>query len=179
MKVGIPKEIYPHECRVAATPDTVEKMVKLGLEVVIEAGAGEEPLSEEEHIASPFPQWGQVERDHCQPVIEVVAEAPGSMTSGAPGSPPSRNCTEWVKWSLFVHVTVVPASTLIEAGTNLYDAGRSTVVATTGAAFVASAAQPPSMPRARATVATRIGERDRMATIRRAHCGSSGRGSSG
>jgi NAD(P) transhydrogenase subunit alpha len=41
MKVGIPKEIYPHECRVAATPDTVEKMVKLGLEVVVEASAGE------------------------------------------------------------------------------------------------------------------------------------------
>ena len=41
MKVGIPKEIYPHECRVAATPDTVEKMVKLGLEVVVEAGAGD------------------------------------------------------------------------------------------------------------------------------------------
>src|SRR4051794_41860185 len=41
MKVGIPKEIYPHECRVAATPDTVEKMVKLGLAVVVEAGAGE------------------------------------------------------------------------------------------------------------------------------------------
>ena len=41
MKVGIPKEIYPHERRVAATPDTVEKMVKAGLEVVVEAGAGE------------------------------------------------------------------------------------------------------------------------------------------
>jgi NAD(P) transhydrogenase subunit alpha len=41
MKVGIPKEIYPHECRVAATPDTVEKMFKLGLEVVVEAGAGD------------------------------------------------------------------------------------------------------------------------------------------
>jgi len=41
MKVGIPKEIYPHECRVAATPDTVEKMVKLGLEVIVEAGAGD------------------------------------------------------------------------------------------------------------------------------------------
>ncbi len=26
MKVGIPKEIYPHELRVAATPDTVDKM---------------------------------------------------------------------------------------------------------------------------------------------------------
>ena len=41
MKVGIPKETYPHEMRVAATPDTVEKMVKLGIEVVVEAGAGE------------------------------------------------------------------------------------------------------------------------------------------
>ena len=41
MKVGIPKEIYPHERRVAATPDTVEKIVKLGLEVVVEAGAGD------------------------------------------------------------------------------------------------------------------------------------------
>ena len=43
MKVGIPKEIYPHELRVAATPDTVEKMVKLGLEVAVETGAGEAP----------------------------------------------------------------------------------------------------------------------------------------
>ena len=41
MKVGIPKEIYPHEARVAATPDTVEKMKKLGLELIVEAGAGE------------------------------------------------------------------------------------------------------------------------------------------
>ena len=41
MKVGIPKEIYPHELRVAATPDTVEKMVKLGLEVAVETGAGD------------------------------------------------------------------------------------------------------------------------------------------
>ncbi|HXJ22963.1 MAG TPA: Re/Si-specific NAD(P)(+) transhydrogenase subunit alpha [Polyangia bacterium] len=41
MKVGIPKEIYPHERRVAAVPDTVAKMRKLGYEVVVEAGAGD------------------------------------------------------------------------------------------------------------------------------------------
>src|SRR5215471_5363639 len=41
MKVGIPKEIYPHERRVAATPDTVQKMKKLDLDVVVEAGAGD------------------------------------------------------------------------------------------------------------------------------------------
>jgi NAD(P) transhydrogenase subunit alpha len=39
--VGVPKEIYPHERRVAASPETVDKMVKLGLKVVVEAGAGE------------------------------------------------------------------------------------------------------------------------------------------
>jgi H+-translocating NAD(P) transhydrogenase subunit alpha len=41
MKVGIPKEIYPHESRVAAVPETVHKIKKLGFDVVIEAGAGD------------------------------------------------------------------------------------------------------------------------------------------
>ncbi len=39
-KIGIPKETYPNECRVAATPDTAKKLQKLGFEVLIEAGAG-------------------------------------------------------------------------------------------------------------------------------------------
>lgn len=39
-KIGIPKEIYPNECRVAATPDTAQKLQKLGFEVLIESGAG-------------------------------------------------------------------------------------------------------------------------------------------
>ncbi|HEY9851139.1 MAG TPA: Re/Si-specific NAD(P)(+) transhydrogenase subunit alpha [Leptolyngbyaceae cyanobacterium] len=40
MKVGIPKEIHPGECRVAATPDTAKRLMKLGFEVLIESGAG-------------------------------------------------------------------------------------------------------------------------------------------
>ncbi len=39
-KIGVPKEIYPNECRVAATPNTVKKLQKLGFEVFIQAGAG-------------------------------------------------------------------------------------------------------------------------------------------
>jgi H+-translocating NAD(P) transhydrogenase subunit alpha len=39
-KIGIVKEVYPNECRVAATPDTVKKLQKLGFEVAIESGAG-------------------------------------------------------------------------------------------------------------------------------------------
>ncbi|WP_026735569.1 Re/Si-specific NAD(P)(+) transhydrogenase subunit alpha [Fischerella sp. PCC 9605] len=41
MKVGIPKEVYPGECRVAATPDTAKHLLKLGFDVLIESGAGE------------------------------------------------------------------------------------------------------------------------------------------
>ena len=42
MKIGIPKEIYPGEKRVATTPEVAKKLIKLGFEVYIEAGAGNE-----------------------------------------------------------------------------------------------------------------------------------------
>jgi H+-translocating NAD(P) transhydrogenase subunit alpha len=40
-KVGIPKEIAAGERRVAATPDTVKKLQKLGFDVLVERSAGE------------------------------------------------------------------------------------------------------------------------------------------
>jgi H+-translocating NAD(P) transhydrogenase subunit alpha len=40
MKIAIPAETDPGEPRVAATPDTVKRMVGLGAEVVVENGAG-------------------------------------------------------------------------------------------------------------------------------------------
>ncbi len=40
MRLAIPREIYPGENRAAVTPETVKKLVRLGAEVVIEAGAG-------------------------------------------------------------------------------------------------------------------------------------------
>ncbi len=41
MIIGVPKEIMPGERRVAASPETVEKMVKDGLTVLVEKDAGE------------------------------------------------------------------------------------------------------------------------------------------
>ena len=41
MIVGVPKEIYPGERRVALTPAVVPLLAKAGLEVVLESGAGE------------------------------------------------------------------------------------------------------------------------------------------
>lgn len=40
MKLGIPKERREHELRVSASPDTVKRLVALGLECVVERGAG-------------------------------------------------------------------------------------------------------------------------------------------
>ena len=40
MKIAIPKERRAGEARVAATPETVKKMIALGAEVAVEAGAG-------------------------------------------------------------------------------------------------------------------------------------------
>ncbi len=40
MIIGIPKEIHPQERRVAATPETVAQLRKLGFDLMVEAGAG-------------------------------------------------------------------------------------------------------------------------------------------
>jgi len=41
MRVGIPKETFPDEKRVALTPDAVAQLAKLKVDVVIESGAGD------------------------------------------------------------------------------------------------------------------------------------------
>ena len=39
--IGVPKEVFPGERRVATVPEVVEKLIKLGFTVQVEAGAGE------------------------------------------------------------------------------------------------------------------------------------------
>lgn len=41
VKIGIPKEIHPGERRVAATPQTILKLRKLGFDVAVQSGAGD------------------------------------------------------------------------------------------------------------------------------------------
>ena len=53
MKVGIPVEILPTETRVAATPKTVERLIKQGFEVYVEKMAGlRANFSDDEYIKS-------------------------------------------------------------------------------------------------------------------------------
>jgi NAD(P) transhydrogenase subunit alpha len=41
MKIGVPKEVHDGEKRVATTPEAAEKIIKLGFEVLVESGAGD------------------------------------------------------------------------------------------------------------------------------------------
>lgn len=53
MKIGIPAEIFQDEKRVAATPKTVERLIKQGFEVFVEHNAGSKSgFTNEEYVAS-------------------------------------------------------------------------------------------------------------------------------
>jgi NAD(P) transhydrogenase subunit alpha len=41
LQIGVPREVFPGEKRVATVPDVVQKLVKLGFRVAVEAGAGD------------------------------------------------------------------------------------------------------------------------------------------
>jgi H+-translocating NAD(P) transhydrogenase subunit alpha len=50
-RIGVPREIFPGEKRVATVPDVVSKLLKLGFAVVVEKSAGEQAdLSDEAYI---------------------------------------------------------------------------------------------------------------------------------
>ncbi len=52
MKVGIPKEVYPGECRVAATPETARRLIeKLSFDVFVQSGAGDAASFPDSHYA--------------------------------------------------------------------------------------------------------------------------------
>jgi len=40
-RIGVPREVFPGEKRVATVPEVVEKLIKLGFKVVVESGAGD------------------------------------------------------------------------------------------------------------------------------------------
>ncbi|MDF7676337.1 Re/Si-specific NAD(P)(+) transhydrogenase subunit alpha [Neisseriaceae bacterium ESL0693] len=67
MRIGIPRETATGETRVAATPKTVSELIKLGYEVILEAGAG---------VAASFPD------EEYQTAGATVAEGDAVWASG-------------------------------------------------------------------------------------------------
>ena len=51
MRIGVPKEIVPGETRIAASPDSIRKFTALGVEVLVESGAGAGAQMSDEALA--------------------------------------------------------------------------------------------------------------------------------
>jgi NAD(P) transhydrogenase subunit alpha len=52
-RIGVPREIFPGEKRVASVPDAVVKLIKLGFQVVVQSGAGDlANLSDDDYRAA-------------------------------------------------------------------------------------------------------------------------------
>ena len=51
MRIGVPKEIVPGETRIAASPDSIKKFTALGVEVLVESGAGTGAQMSDEALA--------------------------------------------------------------------------------------------------------------------------------
>ena len=85
MRLGVPKESRAGETRVAATPKTVQQLIKLGYDVVVEPGAGE---------ASAYPDAGYVDAGAtmsadvwgCDVVAKVNEPSDEEVARMAPGT---------------------------------------------------------------------------------------------
>lgn len=60
MRIGVPKERLANETRVAATPKTVEQLLKLGFTVAVESGAGKLASFDDEPLSRPARKWSTV-----------------------------------------------------------------------------------------------------------------------
>ncbi|UOY02219.1 Re/Si-specific NAD(P)(+) transhydrogenase subunit alpha [Blastococcus sp. PRF04-17] len=87
MRIGVPRETRPRETRVAATPATVTKLLELGYEVVVEAGAGSgSSFLDEDYAASGATVGTTDDAWQADVVIRVNAPAPdelGRLRDGA------------------------------------------------------------------------------------------------
>lgn len=69
MLIGVPRETKPGETRVAATPATVEQLIKLGYEVLIESGAGAGASFPDEAYAQAGAALGTAEQAWGAPIV--------------------------------------------------------------------------------------------------------------
>ena len=77
MVIGVPKEIMKSENRVAATPDTVKKMVAEGATVLVEAGGGMGSyFSDEQYVAAGAQLEGDVTKIFAQADVILKVKEP-------------------------------------------------------------------------------------------------------
>ncbi len=87
MRIGVPKESRPGERLVAATPTTVAQLVKLGYEVVVEHGAGDEATFPDAAFVAAGATAAASDEVWSSDVVTVVnAPAEAQIARMAPGA---------------------------------------------------------------------------------------------
>jgi NAD(P) transhydrogenase subunit alpha len=85
--IGIPAESIPGETRVAATPETVGKLIGLGYDVTVETGAGaRSSFTDEAYAAAGATLRGTAETWGADIVLKVNAPTPGEIGQLAEGA---------------------------------------------------------------------------------------------
>ncbi|WP_280825773.1 Re/Si-specific NAD(P)(+) transhydrogenase subunit alpha [Mycobacterium sp. OTB74] len=87
MIIGIPRESQPGETRVAATPQTVGQIIKLGYTVVVESGAGvASSFSDAAYVAAGASVGSSEQALHADIVLKVNAPDDGEIAAVKDGT---------------------------------------------------------------------------------------------
>jgi H+-translocating NAD(P) transhydrogenase subunit alpha len=87
MRIGIPAETRPGETRVAATPETVKKLVAAKHQVVVQSGAGiSSSVTDEAYVSAGAQTGSAVEAFGCDMVLKVRAPLAEERTQIKPGT---------------------------------------------------------------------------------------------
>ena len=87
MRIGVPLETHPGETRVAATPETIKKLIAQGHSVVVEAGAGVAASIPDAAYEAAGASIGDASQAlSAQVVLKVVAPSAEELTALAAGT---------------------------------------------------------------------------------------------
>ena len=87
MRIGIPAETRPGETRVAATPETVKKLVAAKHQVVVQSNAGvSSSITDEAYTAAGAQIGSAADALGADMVLKVRAPGPEELATMRPGS---------------------------------------------------------------------------------------------
>jgi NAD(P) transhydrogenase subunit alpha len=87
MRIGIPAETRPGETRVAATPETVKKLIAAKHQVVVQSGAGiSSSVTDEAYVAAGAQIASAAEAFGCDMVLKVRAPSAAERAQIKPGT---------------------------------------------------------------------------------------------
>ena len=87
MKIGVPAETRPGETRIAATPETIKKLLLAKHQVVVQSGAGlKSSMTDEAYLTAGAQIGSAADAYACELVLKVRAPSAQERELMAPGT---------------------------------------------------------------------------------------------